>query len=410
MAAMWDLVVVNGHLATMTPSGPYGAVTDGAVGVRDGRVAWVGQRADLPDDTERRAERVVDAGGGWVTPALVDCHTHLVWGGSRVDEFEARLEGATYEEIARRGGGILSTVRATREATEPELLTAALGRLDRLLAEGVTVVEIKSGYGLDTATELKMLRVARSLSTMRPVAVRTTFLGAHALPPEYRDDPDGYVDLVCDEMLPAVADGGLADAVDAFCERIAFTPEQVERIFRRARELGLPVKLHAEQLSDSRGAMLAARFDALSADHLEWVSEDGIAAMAAAGSVAVLLPGAYYVLRDTHQPPVDRFRAHGVPMALSTDCNPGSSPVVSLLLMLSMGCTLFGLTPAEALAGVTREAARALGMLTTHGTLETGKAADLVVWDVEHPAELAYMVGANPCRTVIRGGRIVGEP
>jgi imidazolonepropionase len=408
MTPMWDLLIVNGHLATMTPDRPYGSLTDGAIGVVGGRIAWVGPRSDLPTGAERHSAEVVDAHGGWVTPGLVDCHTHLVWGGSRVEEFEARLTGATYEEIARRGGGILSTVKATREAPADGLRDAALTRLDRLLAEGVTVIEIKSGYGLDTPTELKMLRVARSLAEARPLTVRTTFLGAHAVPPEYAETPDQYVNLVCDEMLPEVAAAGLADAVDAFCERIAFTPQQVERIFRRARDLGLPVKLHAEQLSDSHGAALAARFDALSADHLEWVSEEGVEAMASAGSVAVLLPGAYYVLRDTHRPPVDRFRARGVPMALSTDCNPGSSPVVSLLLMLSMGCTLFGLTPSEALAGVTREGARALGMADSHGTIEPGKVADLVVWEVERPAELAYMVGANPCRTVIRGGGVIG--
>jgi len=404
---MWDLLVVNGHLATMTGDRPYGAVPDGAVGVSDGRIVWVGPRSDLPADAARRSREVVDARGGWITPALVDCHTHLVWGGSRVEEFEARLGGATYEEIALGGGGILSTVRATRETSEDALRSSALGRLDRLLSEGVTTVEIKSGYGLATPTELKMLRVARSLADARPVTVRTTFLGAHALPPEFADAPDAYVDLVCDEMLPAVADAGLADAVDAFCERIAFSPTQVERIFARAHELGLPVKLHAEQLSDSSGAALAAAFDALSADHLEWVSDDGVAAMAATGTVAVLLPGAFYALGETRRPPVDAFRRHRVPMALATDCNPGSSPVVSLLLMLSMGCTLFGLTPEEALAGVTRHAARALGLAGERGTLEPSRMADLVSWDVEHPAELAYMIGANPCRTVIRAGRVV---
>ncbi len=407
MTPMWDLLLVNGHLATMTPDRPYGTVSDGAVGIAGGRITWVGPRADLPSDAERRSGEVLDARGGWITPALVDCHTHIVWGGSRVDEFEARLAGATYEDIARRGGGIVSTVRATREATEEALRAAAVARLDSLLAEGVTVIEVKSGYGLDTATELKMLRVARSLADARPVTVRTTFLGAHALPPDHADDPDAYVDLVCDEMLPAVVESGLADAVDAFCERIAFSPAQVERIFARARQLGLPVKLHAEQLSDSHGAALAASFGALSADHLEWVSDDGVAAMAAADTVAVLLPGAFYALGETRRPPVASFRRHRVPMALSTDCNPGSSPVVSLLLMLSMGCTMFGLTPEEALAGVTRHAARALGLADERGTLEADKVADLVIWDIERPAELAYMIGANPCRAVVRAGRIV---
>lgn len=404
---MWDVLILDGHLATMVPGRPYGTVQDGAIAVRDGRIAWVGSRCDLDDRPDALARSVIEARGGWITPGLVDCHTHLVWGGSRVAEFEARLEGASYEDIARRGGGILATVRATREATRDELIQTAVGRLDDLLAEGVTVVEVKSGYGLDGASERKILEVARELETLRPVTIRTTFLGAHAVPPEFAGGADAYIDTVCRDILPAIASAHLADAVDAFCESIAFSPAQVRRLFEAARGLGLPVKLHAEQLTDSGGAALCASFGGLSADHLEYLSADGVRAMAAAGTVAVLLPGAFYILRETQLPPVDLLRQHHVPIALSTDCNPGTSPVTSLLLMANMGCTLFRLTPTEALAGITRVAAMALGLGASHGTLEVGKVADLVVWDVEQPAELAYAVGANPCRMVIRGGEIV---
>ncbi|MBK3773050.1 imidazolonepropionase [Azospirillum sp. YIM DDC1] len=399
----WDSLWFNGHAATMGPAGP---VRDAAIAVKDGRIAWIGAAKDRPAG---RAAEEHDLGGRWVTPGLIDCHTHLVFGGNRAREFEMRLEGATYEEIARAGGGIASTVAATRAADEDGLIASAAVRLQRLLAEGVTVVEVKSGYGLDLATERRMLRAARALGERFPVTVRTTGLAAHALPPEFAGRADDYIALVCDEILPTLAAEGLLDAVDAFCERIAFSPEQTARVFDTARRLGLPVKLHADQLSDGGGAALAARYTALSADHVEHTSEEGARAMAAAGTVAVLLPGAFYTLRETRLPPIDLFRRHGVPMAVSTDCNPGTSPTVSLLLMLNMACTLFRLTPQEALAGVTRNAAQALGMAASHGTLEPGKAADLAVWDVGDPAELCYWLGANPCAAVVRGGRLVNS-
>jgi imidazolonepropionase len=392
----------------MRPGRPYGAIDNGALGVTGGRLAFVGPANELPDEEISKATEIHDARGAWITPGLIDCHTHLVYGGDRSAEFEQRLEGATYEEIARAGGGIVSTVRATREASEEELVAAARRRLADLLAEGVTTVEIKSGYGLDTETEARMLRAARALGETEPVDVTTTFLGAHAVPPEYADRAHDYIDLVCDEMLPAIAEAGLADAVDAFCETIAFSVEQVDRVFRRADELGLPVKLHAEQLSNLGGAELVARRGGLSADHLEYLDEPGVRAMAAAGTVAVLLPGAFYTLRETQAPPVDLLREHGVPMAVATDSNPGSSPVTSLLLMLNMACTLFRLTPEEALAGVTRNAAAALGFSGDRGTLEPGKRADFALWKIERPADLAYAIGANPCAAVVRGGRIVG--
>jgi imidazolonepropionase len=405
---MWDTLWTEASLATMTTDGePYGAIEDGALGVEAGRVVFAGARTDLPGAPEDLARIVTSAEGAWITPGLVDCHTHLVYGGERTREFELRLQGATYEEIALAGGGIVSTVQATREAKPKELLERSRARLSELLSEGVTTVEIKSGYGLETATELKMLRVARELGERLPVTVVTTFLGAHALPPEYRDRGNDYIEMVCDEMLPAVAREGLADAVDAFCERIAFSPEQVDRVFRTARELGLPVKLHAEQLSDQGGAQLVARYNGLSADHLEFLSEAGAQALARSGTVAVLLPGAFYFLRETRTPPVDLLRSRGVPMAVSTDNNPGSSPVTSLLLMLNMACVLFGLTTEEALAGVTRHAAQALGLGDERGTLEPGKAADFVLWDIPRPAALAYAIGANPCRQVIRNGQVV---
>jgi len=404
----WDGLWVDAHLATMAPGGdPYGTVRDGAIAVAGGRIAWVGPRRDLPPGAEARARRVHDGRGLWITPGLVDCHTHLVYAGDRAHEFELRLEGATYEAIAKAGGGILSTVAATRAAGEDALVESAAGRLAALLAEGVTTVEIKSGYGLDVETEARMLAAARRLGETYPVTVRTTFLGAHALPPEFEGRSGAYIEMVCEAALPAAHGRGLVDAVDAFCERIGFTAAETERVFVKARALGLPVKLHAEQLSDLGGAALAARYQALSADHLEWLSEEGVAAMAQAGTVAVLLPGAFYFLRETKLPPVAALRAAGVPIALASDSNPGSSPVTSLLLMLNMACTFFRLTPAEALAGVTREGARALGMGATHGTLEAGKAADFVLWDIERPAELAYRIGHNPRRQVVRGGEAV---
>jgi imidazolonepropionase len=402
-APRWDALWTNARIATMR-AGRYATIDPGAIAAREGRIAWVGGIRELPGEPRVIARSVHDVGGRWVTPGLIDCHTHLVFAGDRAREFELRLQGATYEEIARAGGGIISTVAATRAATEEALEAAAMRRLRALAAEGVTTIEIKSGYGLRTDAELKSLRVARRLGATAPVTVRTTFLGAHAVPPEFKDRAEDYIAGVCDEMLPAVAAAGLADAVDAFCERIAFSPEQTARVFERAAGLGLPVKLHADQLSDRGGAALAARFRALSADHLEYTSEAGVRALAEAGTVAVLLPGAFYFLRETQMPPVAALRAHGVPIAVSTDCNPGSSPMTSILLALNMACTLFRLTPEEALAGVTCHAARALGMAATHGTLEVGKACDLAVWDIGTPAELAYAIGANPCVGVVRGG------
>jgi imidazolonepropionase len=400
--AQFDTIWTNARLATMTGGGtPYGAIEDGAIAVRDGRIAWIGPRAKLPDD----AHTARDLGGAWVTPGLIDCHTHLVFGGDRAGEFEQRLKGATYEEIARAGGGIRSTVARTRAASEDELLHSASRRLNALLAEGVTTVEIKSGYGLDVENEAKMLRVARRLGETHPVTVRTTFLGAHAVPPEFHGRQRDYVELVAGPMLDAVAKEKLADAVDVFAEKIAFTREETAHVFKAAQARGLPLKLHADQLSDQHGAALAARFGALSAEHLEHASEDGIGAMGRAGTVAVLLPGAFYFLRDTKLPPIDLMRRHKVPIAIATDCNPGSSPAVSLLLMMNMACTLFRLTPEEALAGVTRNAARALG-LADRGTLEAGKVADFVAWNISHPAELSYWMGANPARAVIRSGAI----
>ena len=401
------------RLATYAGETPHGLVDRGALAVRDGRIAWVGREDDLPSDLE--VEHEWNGEGRLLTPGLVDCHTHLVWGGDRIREFEERLTGVPYAEIARRGGGINATVKATRDASEAELFASAVRRLDNLLAEGVTTVEIKSGYGLDLDTEIRMLRVARRLGRERAVRVRTTFLGAHAVPPEYAGRSDDYLDLVLGEMLPAVAGGAdgdagdarLADAVDAFCENIAFSTAQVDRLFTAAREHGLPVKLHAEQLSLQGGAALAAGHGALSADHLEYLDADGVRAMAAAGTVAVLLPGAYYYLRETRQPPVEKLRAHGVPLAVATDLNPGSSPVHSLLATVNLACLLFGLTPEEGLAGVTRNAARALGLGDELGTLEPGKRADLALWDVDEPTALVANLGLVPRVTRFVGGQPV---
>jgi imidazolonepropionase len=377
----------NATVATMDAAG---VLTRAAVHVRDGRIAWVGPDVDAPQDGP-----ALDLDGRLLTPAPIDCHTHLVFAGDRAREFELRLEGAAYEQIAREGGGIVSTVRATRAASEDDLVEQALPRLDALLAEGVATVEIKSGYGLTLDAELLMLRAARRLAAERPVRVRTTYLGAHAIPPEYAGRPDAYIDLVAIPALRAAHEAGLADAVDAFCEGIAFTPDQVARVFDAAKALGLPVKLHAEQLSNLHGAALAARYGALSADHLEWLDEAGAAAMAKAGTVAVLLPGAFYALRETKLPPVAALRAAGVPIAVATDCNPGTSPLTSILLAMNMACTFFRLTPVEALAGVTVHAARALG-LSDCGRIAPGLRADLAAWDVETPAQLAYRIGFNP--------------
>jgi len=389
-----DRVWRNARLATLAPGLPgLGEVGRGVVASLGGRIAWAGPEADAP---AFEAAETVDCDGRWITPGLIDPHTHLVHGGDRAREFEMRLAGASYEEIARAGGGIVSTMAATRAASEDGLVAQALPRLDALLAEGVTTIEVKSGYGLSLEHELKALRAARRLGEIRPVSVITTFLGAHALPPEFKDDADGYIDVVCQEMIPAVAAEGLADAVDAFCEGIGFTADQTRRVFEAARAHGLPVKLHAEQLSNLHGAALAAAFGALSADHLEHLDEAGIAAMAKAGTVATLLPGAYYFVRETKSPPIEGLRAAQVPLALATDCNPGTSPMTSLLLAMNMGATLFRLTVDECLAGVTREAARALGRLAEVGTLEAGKACDLAIWDIERPAELVYRMGFNP--------------
>ncbi|HEV7814736.1 MAG TPA: imidazolonepropionase [Janthinobacterium sp.] len=397
--ASWDVLYTNVNLATMS-GGAYGEIPDGAIAVRDGRIAWLGPRHDCAGG----ADLVIDGRGHWLTPGLIDCHTHIVHAGNRSDEFEARLNGASYEDIARAGGGIMATVRATRAAGEDELLRQSLARIESLLAEGVTTLEIKSGYGLSLETEAKMLRVARRVGQVLPVRIRTTFLGAHALPPEYAGRADDYIALVCEQMLPALAAEGLADAVDAFCERIGFSPAQTRRVFDAARRHGLPVKLHAEQLSDQGGAALAAEYGGLSADHLEHLSQAGIAAMAEHGTVAVLLPGAYYFLRDTRPPPVAALRAAGVPMAVATDCNPGTSPMASLLLAMNMACTLWRLTPQEALAGTTIHAARALGLQDEIGSLAPGKRADFAVWDIARPADLAYAIGLNPCSGVVNGG------
>jgi len=399
------MLLTNATIATMSGAdAPYGLIEDGALVIADERIQWTGPRTDLPAAYRTQPEE--DLSGRLVTPALIDCHTHLVYGGNRAREFEMRLEGAGYEEIARAGGGILSTVEATRAASEEKLVAAALPRVDAMLGEGVATVEIKSGYGLDLDTEMKMLRAARRIAGARAVTVRTTFLGAHAVPPEYEGRPDDYIDFVCGTVLPAVCRERLADAVDAFCERIGFTTAQVERVFTAARGLGLPVKLHAEQLSDSGGTAVAASFNAMSADHLEYLDDDGIAAMAQTGTVAVLLPGAFYTLRETRLPPVAALREAGVPMAVATDCNPGTSPVASPLAMLNMACTLFRLTPEEALAGMTRNAARALGMEEQTGTLVPGRLADLAIWKVGHPAELAYYLGLNPLARRIYRGRL----
>jgi imidazolonepropionase len=453
---MWDTLWLDANIATMQPKGvsgaPYGAIEDGAIAAKDGRIAWVGPRADLPADAAAQAREIHKLGGAWITPGFVDCHTHLVFGGDRAREFELRLKGASYEEIAKAGGGIVSTVATTRAASKEQLIESAALRLGGLTREGVTTVEIKSGYGLDLETELKMLAAAKALeltpspgggggrgwgeprhssddgdvaaqratppfespppltpppSRGRGVRIKRTFLGLHALPPEFNDDRAAYVQLVADVMIPSIAAAGAADAVDAFCETIGFTAEEVEYVFSAARKAGLDVKLHAEQLSNQHGAALAARYQALSADHLEYLDDSGVAAMAKAGTVAVLLPGAFYFLRERQLPPVEKLRAAGVPIAVATDCNPGTSPMTSPLAALNMACTLFRITPEEALAGITREGARALGLLDDIGTLEIGKAADLAIWDIKHPAELSYWLGAPLLRERVFAGRAV---
>ncbi|MCB1457300.1 MAG: imidazolonepropionase [Nitratireductor sp.] len=398
------MLLHNANLATMAgmqEGAPYGLIADGAIALAGGQIAWAGPMAELPE-VFSVLDRT-DLGGRLVTPGLIDCHTHIVHGGNRAGEFELRLEGASYEEIARAGGGIVSTVAHTRAASEAELLASALPRVDTLIGEGVTAIEIKSGYGLDVESELKMLRVARRIADERPIRVRTSFLGAHAVPPEYSGNADAYIAEVCLPTLKEAHAQGLVDAVDGFCEGIAFSPDQIRRVFELARQLGLPVKLHAEQLSNLGGARLAAQFDALSADHLEYADDGDAQAMAKAGTVAVILPGAFYTLREKQVPPLDAFREHGVAMAVATDCNPGSSPMTSLLLAMNMACTLFRMTPQEALAGTTVHAARALGMADS-GSIQAGMRADLAIWDVEQPAELSYRMGFNPLWKRVFGG------
>ncbi len=397
-----DRIWANARLATLSPDRPgLGEIMEGLIASQDGQIVYAGDAAEAP---RFEAAETIDCQGRWITPGLIDPHTHLIFGGDRAREFELRLAGASYEEIARAGGGIVSTMTATRAASEDELVASALPRLDALIAEGLTTIEVKSGYGLSLEHELKSLRAARKLGQLRPIGVKTTFLGAHALPPEYADNSDAYIDEVCERMIPAVAAEGLADAVDAFCEGIGFTPDQTRRVFEVSKAHGLPVKLHAEQLSNLHGAALAAEFGALSADHLEHVDMAGVAAMAKAGVVATLLPGAYYFVRETKLPPIEDLRGAGVPIALATDCNPGTSPLTSLLLTMNMGATLFRLTVDECLAGVTREAARALGMLAQTGTLEAGKRCDLAIWDIERPAELVYRMGFNPLHARVWSG------
>lgn len=397
MRTLWQ----HCHVASMA-QGSYSIIEEAAIVTRDGRIEWIGPQRDAP---AMGVDSTIDLGGAWVTPGLIDCHTHAVFGGNRSGEFEQRLQGVSYAEIAAQGGGIASTVRATRAASEDELFASARQRVLALMRDGVTTLEIKSGYGLDLASERKMLRVARRLGETLPLTVRSTCLAAHALPPEYAGRADDYITHICEQMLPALADEGLVDAVDAFCEHLAFSPAQVERVFIKARALGLPVKLHAEQLSSLHGSSLAARYQALSADHLEFMTEDDAIAMAESGTVAVLLPGAFYFLRETQLPPLQALRKHGVKIALASDLNPGTSPVLSLRLMLNMGCTLLRMTPEEALAGVTQHAATALGLGHSHGSLEPGKVADFVAWQIERPADLAYWLGGELSKRVIRQGR-----
>lgn len=390
------------HLAAMY-QGQYQTIEDAAIGVIDQRIAWLGKRHDLGEHTSLESH---DLGGGWVTPGLIDCHTHLVFGGNRANEFEQRLNGVSYQEISAQGGGIASSVKSTREESHQQLFDSAKRRLISLLKDGVTTLEIKSGYGLSLEHEVKMLEVAKAVAKEFPVDVKTTCLAAHALPPEFKDRADDYIDYLCEELLPKIAPLGIADAVDAFCEGIGFSPAQVEKYFKVAKSLGLPVKLHAEQLSSLGGTTLAARYQALSADHLEFITEEDVAAMAESGTVAVLLPGAYFTLKETQKPPIELLRRYKVPMAIATDANPGTSPALSLRLMMNMACTLFGLTPEEALAGTTVHAAKALGLSDTHGELSVGKLADFVCWDVESPGELSYWLGGNLMKSRIKSGAL----
>jgi len=384
----------------------YGVIKNAALAIAGGKIAWLGKADELPSYNNVNLE-LIDAEGAWLTPGLIDCHTHIVYGGNRANEFELRLQGASYEEIANAGGGIVSTVKATRESDEASLYLEALKRLKAMINQGVTTVEVKSGYGLDTKTEIKMLNVAKMLEEKMPVTVKKTFLGAHALPVEFKDQPDKYINLVCSEMLPEAHKLGLVDAVDVFCEGIGFTAEQTEQVFSMAQSLNIPVKVHAEQLSNIGGTLTASKYGALSSDHIEFLDEDGIQAMKASGMVAVLLPGAFYFLRETQLPPIELLRKHNVPMAIATDSNPGSSPISSIQLMLNMACTLFRLTPAEAIAGVTCHGASALGLHESKGQLIVGFDADLALWDIQQPAELCYQFGVNPLKTLIQNGKVV---
>lgn len=403
----WQTLWLNVNLATMTEAGAnYGEITQAALAISNGKIVWLGKEADLPTYNKNDI-KIIDGKGKWLTPGLIDCHTHLVYGGNRANEFEMRLQGKSYQEIAEAGGGIVSTVQATRAATAAELLASATPRLSALHQQGVTTIEIKSGYGLDLENEVKMLKVAGELASNFPVTIKRTFLGAHALPVEFKNDADGYIDLVCNEMMPLVAKQQLADTVDVFCENIGFNLKQTERVFASAKEHGLAIKVHAEQLSDLGGTELAAQYQALSSDHIEFLSEQGIKAMSAANMTAVLLPGAFYFLRETQLPPIDLLRKHDVAMAIATDANPGSSPICSIQLMLNMACTLFRLTPAEALAGVTCNAANALGLSKTKGQLSVGFDADIAVWNISQPAELCYQFGVNPLSVLIQNGEQV---
>jgi imidazolonepropionase len=401
--ADWDLLLTDVRIATMRDGGtPYGAIENGAIAIAAGCIGWLGPASELPAGAAKETRSL---GGRWVTPALIDCHTHLVFGGNRSHEFEERLRGVSYEEIARLGGGILSTVNATRAESHESLLATAIPRARALLRDGVATVEIKSGYGLDVNSEIKSLQVAREIAAATGQTIRTTLLAAHTVPPEYVGNADGYIDLICEQLLPVVAEKKLADAVDAYCESIAFNADQIARVFARAQELGLPVKLHADQLSDGDGAALAARFHALSADHLEYSSQAGVDAMGTAGTVAVLLPGAYVTLKETQQPPVAAMRSAGVAMAVATDCNPGTSPLLSVREAMALACRVFALTPEEALAGATRVAAYALGLGDDRGTLEIGKRADIAIWDVEHPHDLSYWLGTQPLSDLLIFGQ-----
>lgn len=403
----WQTLIINVNIATMTQSATsYGSIEHAAIAISDGKIAWLGAMTILPKyDTNK--VKVIDGHGKWLTPGFIDCHTHIVYGGHRANEFELRLQGASYEEIANSGGGIVSTVKATRAASEDELYASAYKRLSALHKEGVTSIEIKSGYGLDLENEIKMLRVAQRLGANTPVTVQKTFLGAHAIPIEYKDDADGYISLVCEKMIPEIAKQNLADAVDVFCEGIGFSYAQTERVFQAAKDHNIRVKVHAEQLSNLGGTELASKYNALSSDHIEFLDEAGVKAMSAEGVTAVLLPGAFYFLRETKLPPIEQLREHGVRMAIASDANPGSSPINSIQLMLNMACTLFRLTPNEALAGVTCNAARALGLEEQAGQLSVGMPADIAMWDINQPAELCYQFGVNPLAALFKDGKQV---